>query len=176
MKTTNSQTENNQKQEDALLLSLKIHPLKDGILFVVSILVIVLIFLVSYYSRPKTDPKTLFVQIKYQDTLLYDKNDPEKKTNISFPREGEKKVSFTKEDVSLYLGEEKEFVFQGKGITFTLYDDYSIQVLHDDVECKDYDCSRQGRIYQPYLPIVCLPNTIQARIISSDAGFPEIDA
>lgn len=176
MKTTNSQTENNQKQEDALLLSLKIHPLKDGILFVVSILVIVLIFLVCYYSRPKTDPKTLFVQIKYQDTLLYDKNDPEKKTNISFPREGEKKVSFTKEDGSLYLGEEKEFVFQGKGITFTLYDDYSIQVLHDDVECKDYDCSRQGRIYQPYLPIVCLPNTIQARIISSDAGFPEIDA
>lgn len=176
MKTTNSQTENNQKQEDALLLSLKIHPLKDGILLVVSILVIVLIFLVSYYSRPKTDPKTLFVQIKYQDTLLYDKNDPEKKTNISFPREGEKKVSFTKEDGSLYLGEEKEFVFQGKGITFTLYDDYSIQVLHDDVECKDYDCSRQGRIYQPYLPIVCLPNTIQARIISSDAGFPEIDA
>ena len=93
MKTTNSQTENNQKQEDALLLSLKIHPLKDGILFVVSILVIVLIFLVSYYSRPKTDPKTLFVQIKYQDTLLYDKNDPAKKTNISFPSEGEKKVS-----------------------------------------------------------------------------------
>ena len=176
MKTTNSQTENNQKQEDALLLSLKIHQLKDGILLVVSILVIVLIFLVSYYSRPKTDPKTLFVQIKYQDTLLYDKNDPEKKTNISFPREGEKKVSFTKEDGSLYLGEEKEFVFQGKGITFTLYDDYSIQVLHDDVECKDYDCSRQGRIYQPYLPIVCLPNTIQARIISTDAGFPEIDA
>lgn len=176
MKTTNSQTENNQKQEDALLLSLKIHPLKDGILFVVSILVIVLIFLVSYYSRPKTDPKTLFVQIKYQDTLLYDKNDPEKKTNISFPSEGEKKVFFTKEDGSLYLGEEKEFVFQGKGITFTLYDDYSIQVLHDDVECKDYDCSRQGRIYQPYLPIVCLPNTIQARIISTDAGFPEIDA
>ena len=175
MKTTNSQTENNQKQEDALLLSLKIHPLKDGILFVVSILVIVLIFLVSYYSRPKTDPKTLFVQIKYQDTLLYDKNDPAKKTNISFPSEGEKKVSFTKEDGSLYLGEEKEFVFQGKGITFTLYDDYSIQVLHDDVECKDYDCSRQGRIYQPYLPIVCLPNTIQA-IISTDAGFPEIDA
>ena len=176
MKTTNSQTENNQKQEDALLLSLKIHPLKDGILFVVSILVIVLIFLVSYYSRPKTDPKTLFVQIKYQDTLLYDKNDPAKKTNISCPSEGEKKVSFTKEDGSLYLGEEKEFVFQGKGITFTLYDDYSIQVLHDDVECKDYDCSRQGRIYQPYLPIVCLPNTIQARIISTDAGFPEIDA
>ena len=176
MKTTNSQTENNQKQEDALLLSLKIHPLKDGILFVVSILVIVLIFLVSYYSRPKTDPKTLFVQIKYQDTLLYDKNDPAKKTNISFPSEGEKKVSFNKEDGSLYLGEEKEFVFQGKGITFTLYDDYSIQVLHDDVECKDYDCSRQGRIYQPYLPIVCLPNTIQARIISTDAGFPEIDA
>ena len=176
MKNTNSQTENNQKQEDALLLSLKIHPLKDGILFVVSILVIVLIFLVSYYSRPKTDPKTLFVQIKYQDTLLYDKNDPAKKTNISFPSEGEKKVSFTKEDGSLYLGEEKEFVFQGKGITFTLYDDYSIQVLHDDVECKDYDCSRQGRIYQPYLPIVCLPNTIQARIISTDAGFPEIDA
>ena len=176
MKTTNSQTENNQKQEDALLLSLKIHPLKDGILFVVSILVIVLIFLVSYYSRPKTDPKTLFVQIKYQDTLLYDKNDPAKKTNISFPSEGEKKVSFTKEDGSLYLGEEKEFVFQGKGITFTLYDDYSIQVLHDDVECKDYDCSRQGRIYQPYLPIVCLPNTIQATIISTDAGFPEIDA
>lgn len=176
MKTTNSQTENNQKQEDALLLSLKIHPLKDGILFVVSILVIVLIFLVSYYSRPKTDPKTLFVQIKYQDTLLYDKNDPAKKTNISFPNEGEKKVSFTKEDGSLYLGEEKEFVFQGKGITFTLYDDYSIQVLHDDVECKDYDCSRQGRIYQPYLPIVCLPNTIQARIISTDSGFPEIDA
>ena len=176
MKTTNSQTENNQKQEDALLLSLKIHPLKDGILFVVSILVIVLIFLVSYYSRPKTDPKTLFVQIKYQDTLLYDKNDPAKKTNISFPSEGEKKVSFTKEDGSLYLGEEKKFVFQGKGITFTLYDDYSIQVLHDDVECKDYDCSRQGRIYQPYLPIVCLPNTIQARIISTDAGFPEIDA
>lgn len=176
MKTTNSQTENNQKQEDALLLSLKIHPLKDGILFVVSILVIVLIFLVSYYSRPKTDPKTLFVQIKYQDTLLYDKNDPKKKTNISFPSEGEKKVSFTKEDGSLYLGEEKEFVFQGKGITFTLYDDYSIQVLHDDVECKDYDCSRQGRIYQPYLPIVCLPNTIQARIISTNAGFPEIDA
>ena len=176
MKTTNSQTENNQKQEDALLLSLKIHPLKDGILFVVSILVIVLIFLVSYYSRPKTDPKTLFVQIKYQDTLLYDKNDPAKKTNISFPSEGEKKGSFTKEDGSLYLGEEKEFVFQGKGITFTLYDDYSIQVLHDDVECKDYDCSRQGRIYQPYLPIVCLPNTIQARIISTDAGFPEIDA
>ena len=176
MKTTNSQTENNQKQEDALLLSLKIHPLKDGILFVVSILVIVLIFLVSYYSRPKTDPKTLFVQIKYQDTLLYDKNDPAKKTNISFPSEGEKKVSFTKEDGSLYLGEEKEFVFQGKGITFTLYDDYSIQVLHDDVECKDYDCSRQGRIYQPYLPIVCLPNSIQARIISTDAGVPEIDA
>lgn len=176
MKTTNSQTENNQKQEDALLLSLKIHPLKDGILLVVSILVIVLVFLVSYYSRPKTDPKTLFVQIKYQDTLLYDKNDPAKKTNISFPSEGEKKVSFAKEDGSLYLGEEKEFVFQGKGITFTLYDDYSIQVLHDDVECKDYDCSRQGRIYQPYLPIVCLPNTIQARIISSDAGFPEIDA
>ncbi len=176
MKTTNSQTENNQKQEDALLLSLKIHPLKDGILLVVSILVIVLIFLVSYYSRPKTDPKTLFVQIKYQDTLLYDKNDPAKKTNISFPSEGEKKVSFAKEDGSLYLGEEKEFVFQGKGITFTLYDDYSIQVLHDDVECKDYDCSRQGRIYQPYLPIVCLPNTIQARIISSDDGFPEIDA
>ena len=176
MKTTNSQTENNQKQEDALLLSLKIHPLKDGILFVVSILVIVLIFLVSYYSRPKTDPKTLFVQIKYQDTLLYDKNDPAKKTNISFPNEGEKQLSLTKEDGSLYLGEEKEFVFQGKGITFTLYDDYSIQVLHDDVECKDYDCSRQGRIYQPYLPIVCLPNTIQARIISTDAGFPEIDA
>ena len=176
MKTTNSQTENNQKQEDALLLSLKIHPLKDGILFVVSILVIVLIFLVSYYSRPKTDPKTLFVQIKYQDTLLYDKNDPAKKTNISFPSEGEKKVSFTKEDGSLYLGEEKEFVFQGKGITFTLYDDYSIQVLHDDVECKDYDCSRQGRIYPPYLPIVCLPKTIQARIISTNAGFPEIDA
>ncbi len=176
MKITDNQTEERQKQEDSLLLSLKIHPLKDGILLIVSALIIVLVFLISFYSRPKTDPKTLFVQIKYQDTLLYDKNDPEKKTDISFPSKGEKKVSFTKEDGSLYLGEGQEFVFQGKGITFTLYDDYSIQVLHDDVECKDHDCSRQGRIYQTYFPIVCLPNTIQARIVSSDAGFPEIDA
>lgn len=174
----NQEKENtkNSIKEDAFLSSLKFHPIKDSVLLLVAIVVITVVFLSSYYSKPKVDKSTLFVQIKYQDVLLYDKNDTTKSTDISFPKEGEKKVSFTKEDSSLYLPEDTAFAFQGKGITFTLYSDYSIQVLHDDVECKDYDCARQGRIYNTYLPIVCLPNGIQAMIVSEKGGFPEFDA
>ena len=160
---------------DRLKKSLIPHPIKDGTLFLVSLVIIAAVFLVSFYSKPKGDNDSLFVQIKYQNTLLYDKNDPQKDTNISFPSSGEKKVAFVKEDGPLYLGEGNYFAFYGKGITFTLYSDYSIQVLHDEVFCKDHDCSKQGRIYSTYTPIVCLPNRRQARIVSAKGGFPEFD-
>lgn len=154
--------------EDEVLERLHFKPKKDIPLFILAILSIVVIILISVFSKPKSSD--LHVEIRYQNHLLWDKNDESKSTAISFPKEGSKRVTFDKEDSSLFFTDGTTFLFDYP-ITFTLYSDYSIELLEEDVECPDHICSHMGRIYQTYVPIVCLPNQIQAMIVAS--SFPE---
>ena len=148
--------------------SLTFKPAKDLIIIFSCVLLIIVIVLITFFSMPNNDYS--FVQIKYQNVLLYDKNDNEKKTDISFPTTGYKEVTFTKADSHLYLKDGEEFIFD-EPITFTLYADKSIQLKYEHIKCPDHTCSKLGRVYNPYTPIVCLPNNIQAMIITS--SFPE---
>lgn len=157
--------------QEKLLSRLKFKPLKDILIFVVLALLIVILSLCAFYLKPTSD--NTHVEIKYNNTLLYDKNDSAKSTEISFPTSGEKKVTFTKEDGSLYLGEGNEFDFEGDSITFTLYSDKSIQVLESEVSCSDKTCAHFGRVYTTYTPVVCLPNHMQAMIVAD--SLPEYD-
>lgn len=160
------------KEIDPLKAKLKFSPLKDILLFVFAILLIAVISLITIYNRPSTE--NAHVEIRYNgSTLLFDKNDPSKSTSITFPSQGEKRVEFRKEDSSLFLKEGETFAFEGDSVTFTLYSDKSFELKWDDVTCKDHRCSKEGRIYYANLPIVCLPNKIQAQIVS---GLPEWDA
>lgn len=145
---------------------------KDIPLIILSILLVISIFLTSYFLKPNSSDNT-YVEIKYQSQLLFDKNDSNKSTRISFPKEGEKKLTFTKEESNIYLSNDT-FAFQGDSITITLYSDKSVQILYDEVYCKDHTCSKMGRIYQTYVPLVCLPNHIEVMI--KNESFPEFDA
>ena len=146
---------------------LKFKPVKDTILILISILLIVFIVLLTFFLQPKK--VSSHVEIRYQNTLLWDKEDSSKSTAIAFPSEGEKKITYRQEDSSLFLKEGK-FLFEHP-ITFTLYADCSIQILEEDITCPDHTCVHLGRIYQSYVPLVCLPNQIQAMIIND--GYPE---
>lgn len=168
--TTSDKTETSKQEE--LIKSLKYKPIKDTILILISALIVGIIIFVALFTKPEN--KLSHVEIRYQNTLLWDKDDPSKNTSIQFPTSGEKKLTYTKEDGSIFLGEGKEFAFEGDSITFTLYSNKSIQVLQDEVSCHDHTCSKMGRIYYTFTPIVCLPNNIQAMIIAD--GFPEYDA
>ena len=159
------------KSIDPTLERLKFKPLKDILLIAVGGLIILAIVLATVFGRK--DSTYSHVEIRYQDTLLWEKDDTKKNTAIAFPSSGEKRVSFSKEDGSIYLGEGKSFAFLGESVTFTLYSDHSIQLLEEDVECPDHTCSHMGRIYNTYTPIVCLPNQIQAMIVAD--SFPEFD-
>ena len=147
---------------------LTFHPVQDVLLFAFCFFSIVIIVLLTAFSKPENE--NAHVEIRYQDTLLWDKNDPEKNTAISFPKQGEKKITFTKEDSSIYLKDGEKFIFDNP-ITFTLYSDCSIQLLEEDVTCPDHTCVHLGRIYLSYVPLVCLPNHIQAMIVVD--SYPE---
>lgn len=136
----------------------------DIILFSFSIITIVTIFLISFFSVNKTENK--HVEIKYKNNLLFDKNDINKSTSISFPENGTKKISFTSLDKEIY-----NLDFSFDSVTITLYSDKSIQILEEDITCEDRICSKMGRIYASNTPIVCLPNMIQVMIVGDD--FPE---
>ncbi len=149
---------------------LTFNPRKDIPLFSFGILLIVSIFLASYFSVRKSD--NVHVEIKYQNQLLFDKNDSERKKEISFPMTGEKKITFMKKEASTYIEGITEFSFEGESVSFTLYSDKSIQIMTEDITCPDHVCSKMGRIHSLYTPIVCMPNGIQIMIVS-DYGFPE---
>jgi hypothetical protein len=161
--TLETETPIEEEKEDKVLKSLKFKPLKDIILFLVAAVVIVTLFLASFLTRP--DTSKAHVVIYYNDVQLWDKNDPEKNKEIQFPSEGEKKVEFLASDGPTFLGSDKDFVFEGNFIIFTLYSDHSIQVVNGDSECKGHDCIKQGRIYDAGKPIVCLPNHMRAFIL-----------
>lgn len=155
-------------QEEEVMNRLHFRPLKDIPLFILAVIVILVIGLTTILSKPKSN--NLHVEIRYQNTLLWDKSDPSKSTSISFPIEGEKRITFKKEDSNIYFSDGSTFIFDHP-VTFTLYSDHSIQLLEEDIDCPDHICSRMGRIYQTYVPLVCLPNQIQAMIV--DSSLPE---
>ena len=166
---------NNREQEQttpsSLKSSLKYKPIKDSILIAFSACLVAIITAASFLLKPRADSD--HVEIRYQDILLYDPADPLKQTAIPFEEE-EKKITFHKEDGSLFLGEGNEFDFVSDTVSITLYPDFSIQILTEDITCPDHTCSRMGRIDSTYTPIVCLPNHIQAMIVADE--FPEWDA
>lgn len=148
--------------------NLSFHPLKDIILYSIGVFLIAFLFLLAFFLKPKSSNS--HVEIRYENTLLYEVNDKSKNTQISFPSEGEKKITYKKEDGVLF-GFKEGFLFEGESITLTIYSDKSIQIKKEDVTCCDHVCSGMGRIYQTYTPIVCLPNHFQAMIVAS--SFPE---
>lgn len=137
---------------------------RDIILFSFSIIVIITIFLISFFSNTRSVNK--YVEIKYNKTILFDKDDKDRSTHISFPTNGIKKLTFKKTDSAIY---NVDFIFDSLAIT--IYDDQSIQILDEDISCPDHICTKMGRIYASNTPIVCLPNMIQVMIVSS--SFPE---
>ncbi len=150
---------------------LTFHPTRDIILYSSCIFLIVFTFLFALFSK-STSKENTYVEIRYKDTLLYEKDDKEKNTKISFPEEGEKKITFQKEDASFYIEGLQSFDFMGESVTITLYSDKSIQILKDEITCNDHVCSKMGRIDKVDIPIVCLVNHIQVMIRSS-TGLPE---
>lgn len=166
----NPQTESS---KDKLLRRMKPKALKDILVYLVSALIILGLALGSFLARPTGDGNT-HVEIKYINTLLYEPGDSSKNTSIAFPKEGEKRITFTDKDGEDYLGAGNDFSFLGGSITITLYSDKSIQILSSDVSCPDHLCSNMGRIYTTYTPLVCLPNHITAMIVAD--GLPDYDA
>lgn len=167
--------ENEQKEistEDLLKKRIKYKPIKDSIIIACCIFIVVIIFLSTFLSKPKA--VLSHVEIRYQNTLLYDKDDESKNTAISFPSVGEKRLEFRKEDGKIFLEDGKDFDFIGEYVAITLYADKSIQIKSDDVTCPDHTCSKMGKMKYTFTPIVCLPNKIQAMIVAD--GLPEYDA
>ena len=149
---------------------LSFQPLKDIITVLFPVAVVITIILVTYFSLPQST--MTYVQIKYADTLLYDLNDPEKRTNIPFPEEGVKVVSYTRNDGEIFLGPGNQFQFYGEEMEVTIYSDKSIEITKED--SPRHICSSLGRSYSPYAPLVCLPNYFQVSIVLG--GLPEWDA
>ena len=145
-------------------------PIKDSILIFLSFLLVAIIVVVTFLVRPSLD--YVHVEIKYDRTLLWDPEDPSKNTAIAFPESGEYVITYTRSDGPLFLGEGQEFQFYGEEIQITLYSDKSIQITKE--ESPFNVCSKLGRVYDPYLPLACLPNHFQATIVAS--YFPEWDA
>lgn len=160
--------DNSKQNKDSMKNPLAFHPLKDIICYVSGIICILAIFLATFLAKPKGN--SFHVEIRYQNTLLYEVNDKSQNTNIEFPSEGEKRITFSKEDGKRF-GFKDGFDFLGNSITLTLYSDKSIQIKKDDVTCIDHTCSGLGRVYNSYTPIVCLKNHFQAMIVGD--GFPE---
>lgn len=160
-------TNENEKKKGYLFF----HPTRDIILYSTCVLLIVFTFVLALISK-STNNQNTYVEIKYQNTLLYEKDDKEKNTKISFPEEGEKKITFHKEDASIYISGLENFSFLGESVTITLYSDKSIEIMKEDITCNDHVCSKMGRIRQVDIPIVCLPNHIQV-MIRSNTGLPE---
>lgn len=150
--------------------NLSYKPVKDSILIFLSFLMVVIIVLVTFLVRPSLD--NVHVEIRYDTTLLWDPTDPTKNTEIAFPDEGEYTITYRRADGEMFLGEGNFFEFYGDEIAITLYSDHSIQITKE--ESPYHVCSRLGRIYDPYLPLACLPNHFQATIVAS--SFPEWDA
>lgn len=158
----------NEKKENVLP---PFQPKKDIPLLSFLLIVVISIITSTFLLLPKGNNK--YVNIQYNNQLLWEKEDKDKKTAISFPDKGEKRITFRSEDGILY-GIEEGFSFADGEITLTLYADYSIQIRKDDVFCKDHTCSKLGRIYTSYTPLVCLPNHFQAMIVTDQ--YPEFDA
>lgn len=154
-------------KNDALLP--RFRPWKDIPLLSVLLLLVISIIVTTFLLVPKGTER--YVNIKYDSHLLIDKET--KKSAFSFPESGEKEITLTNEEGTLY-GLATDFSFIDGSITLTLYSDQSIQIKKDDVSCSDHTCSKLGRIYTSYTPLVCLPNHFQAMIIEN--GFPEFDA
>lgn len=150
--------------------NLTYRPVKDTILLFLSFLLVFLIVFVTVLLRPNTD--NVHVEIRYGTTLLWDPEDPTRNPYIDFPTEGERKIVYHREDGPMFLGEGQEFQFYGDEVEITLYSDRSIQITKED--SPYHVCLRMGRIYDPYLPLACLPNNLQATIVSN--YFPEWDA
>ena len=88
------------------------------------------------------------------------------------PLEGKREIVYRREDGEIFLGEGRYFQFYGEEVAITLYSDRSIEITRE--ESPRHVCSYLGRVYDPYVPLVCLPNSFQATIVSS--FFPEWDA
>ncbi len=144
-------------------------PWKDIPLLSLLLILVISIIVTTFLLLPKGTER--YVNIKYDSHLLYDKETH--KTAFSFPESGSKEITFYNEDGKSY-GLESDFSFVDGSITLTLYSDKSIQIKKEDVSCNDHTCSKLGRIYTSYTPLVCLPNHFQAMIIEN--GFPEFDA
>lgn len=157
-------------QADPVFARLKFRPVRDSLSFLFAGLVIFAVLLSVFLVKPKSADK-VHAEIFYKQIQLFDKEDPTKNKNISFPSSGEKKVVFTKEDSPLFLPTGETFAFVGDSVTFTLYADRSIQIMEEEIKCPNHDCSKQGRIYALMTPIVCLPNQVRAMIVS-DGGTP----
>lgn len=151
---------------------LDFHLKKDIPIYLFSILLIAFIFCFCFFSNKNSDQK--YVEIKYQNRLLYDKDDTNKSTEISFPKEGEKKLTFYKNEANIYFSDIDEFAFLDDKITITIYSDNSIQIKKEDITCSDHVCSNMGRIYQVNTPIVCLPNQIQVMIKTKSNHYPDV--
>ncbi len=150
--------------------NLRYRPVKDSILIFLSFLMVVIIVLVTFLVRPSLD--NVHVEIRYGTTLLWDPEDETRNTAIPFPESGEYTITYTREDGEIFLGEGQQFDFYGEEVAITLYSDRSIQITKEQ---SPYNvCSRLGRIYDPYMPLACLPNNFQATIVAS--YFPEWDA
>ncbi len=148
---------------------LKFQPLKDSLLILLAVVIIVVVSLASFLAKPKSG--NACVEIKYQDHLLFDKDDKDKSTAISFPSEGEKRLTFQKQEAGIYIPGLSQFEFLSDSLTITLYSDKSVEIRKEDITCPNHDCSKMGRVYQSYTPIVCLPNQIQVVIV--DQKYPE---
>jgi hypothetical protein len=144
-------------------------PFKDTLLLVLSAFLVGVIVFVTYTLIPKSD--NTHAEIRYQTTLLWDKEDSTKNTALSFPKTGNRTLVFLRTDGPLYLGEGKDFDFYGDEVDVTLYADKSIRITKED--SPRHVCSNLGRIYGTYTPLVCLPNSLQAMIVAD--GFPTWD-
>ncbi len=149
---------------------LRYRPVKDSILIFLSFLMVFVIVFVTYLLRPSLE--NVHVEIRYGATLLWDPKDPSKETAIAFPEEGKREIVYRREDGEIFLGEGRYFQFYGEEVAITLYSDRSIEITRE--ESPRHVCSYLGRVYDPYVPLVCLPNSFQATIVSS--FFPEWDA
>lgn len=163
---------------------LEYRPIVDTAAILLSLLIIAAVVLISFFSRPRNDKGIYYCQIKYQNTYLWDKDDPktEETKLIPFPETGEKVLVYKKSDGPIYLGEGHDFEFYDQGypdngrkepqIEVTLYFDKSIQITYQ--KSPRNVCENMGRIYNPYTPLVCLPNSFQASIVSSSLSHDKL--
>ncbi len=163
---------------------LEYRPFVDTAMILLSVLIIVAVVLISFFSRPGNDKGTYYCQIKYQNTYLWDKDDEKTKETklIPFPETGEKVLVYRRSDGPIYLGEGKYFEFYDSGypdngrtepqIEVTLFSDKSIEITYQ--KSPRNVCENMGRIYNPYTPLVCLPNSFQASIVSSGITHDEL--